>query len=85
MYTTVLVITDNKTLSMALYPKEAKELDLKLKVTSEGRSWVSVSDALFAVGAYHANAVTRLVVTAEQFQFLKKLYEQIGYDSLKMK
>ena len=76
------VITDTKQ-SMAFFQKEARDLELKLNVTSKGHEWMEIADALFAIHSNHKDAVTRLVVTTEQYTFLKKLNERLGWESCK--
>jgi len=73
----ICVITDNKN-SWAIDSKEASALELKLNVTSKGKEWKEIGDVLFIIGTNGDDAKTRVVITPEQFAFLKMLHEREG-------
>ena len=73
----ICVITDNKT-SWAIDSKEATALELKLNVTSKGKEWKEIGTVLFIIGTNRDDAKTRVIITPEQFAFLKMLHEREG-------
>ena len=58
---------------LLLTPAEAIQLELKLNVTRNGHAWSDIGDALFDFGTNKANAVSKIVVTDEQFDFLVRI------------
>ena len=64
------IVYDKQTLYVN--KEQARQLELKLNVSSKGREWIDVGDQLFA---FHTGDVKEqeLIVTEEQFLFLKKL------------
>jgi hypothetical protein len=64
------VITDNISI-IELNKEDARDLELKLNVTSKGHIWSYIGDALFN---FHPNVYTdNFVVTTEELNFLKKI------------
>jgi len=62
---------------------DARLLELKLNVTSKGREWKDIGDALFA---FHTGNSTceDLCVTQEQFIYLKRLTEYSLHECRKL-
>jgi hypothetical protein len=58
---------------LLLTPAEAIRLELKLNVTSNGRTWSNIGDALYDFGTKKVSAAAKIVVTDEQYDFLLKL------------
>ena len=73
----ICVITDNKN-SWAIDSKEAIALELKLNVTSKAKEWKEIGDVLLIIGTNGDDAKTRVVITTEQFEFLKMLHQREG-------
>jgi len=67
---TTFVITDNISI-IELNKEDARDLELKLNVTSKGHAWSYIGDALynFQPDIYTDN----FVVTTEELNFLKKI------------
>lgn len=66
----MLTITCNDQ-TMILGRDDARDLELKLNVSSKGRLWVSLGDSLFE---FHSTGVSaKINVTKEQFEFLELL------------
>ena len=64
------IITDNISTIELTKPK-ARELELKFNVTSKGRTWSNIGDALFN---FWPDVYTDdFVVTTEQLEFLNKI------------
>ena len=74
----IVVITDNIKNSWAIDSKEAIALELKLNVTSKAKEWKEIGDVLLIIGTNGDDAKTRVVITTEQFAFLKMLHERQG-------
>lgn len=74
----IAVITDDIKNSWAIDSKEATALELKLNVTSKAFLWKTVGDDLFAIGTNKETAKTRVIVSKEQFDFLKMLHQREG-------
>jgi hypothetical protein len=77
-----MILTDEKN-PVAIDEKDARDLELKLNVTSKGADWKTIGDALFAFHSNRGNAVNRLVITTEQLEFMKLLMRRMGWDSCK--
>ena len=66
----MLIITCNDQ-TMILGRDDARDLELKLNVSSKGRLWVSLGDSLFD---FHSTGVSaKINVTKEQYDFLEIL------------
>ena len=65
----MFTVTDSNT-SFILNEQEAIDLELKLNVTEYGRPWRSIGDALYNYGTQNSNALTNVLVTTEQLDFL---------------
>jgi len=65
----MLTVTDSNT-SFILNEREAIDLEVKLNVTEYGRPWRSIGDVLYNYGTQNSNALTNVLVTTEQFDFL---------------
>lgn len=65
--------------SMSLTRDDARDLELKLNVTSKGRTWASLGNTLFDFHSTGKSATTDISV--EQFLFLELLRTKIGYES----
>jgi len=64
------VITDNISI-IELNKEDARDLELKLNVTSKGHTWSYIGDALFN---FQPDVYTdNFVVTTEQITFLNKI------------
>ena len=58
---------------LLLTTAEAIQLELKLNVTSNGRLWSNIGDALYNFGTKKATAASKIVVTDEQYDFLTRI------------
>ena len=65
--------------SMSLTRDDARDLELKLNVTSKGRTWNALGNTLFDFHSTGNPAITD--ITVEQFTFLELLKSKIGTDS----
>jgi hypothetical protein len=74
--------TDEKN-PVAIDVKDARDLELKLNVTSKGQDWKKIGDALFAFHSNRGNAVNRLIITTEQLEFMKQLMTRMGWEACK--
>jgi hypothetical protein len=79
---TAMILTDEKN-PVAIDEKDARDLELKLNVTSKAANWKTIGDALFAFHSNRGNAVNRLVITTEQLEFMKLLMRRIGWEACK--
>jgi hypothetical protein len=77
-----MIITDEKN-PVAIDEKDARDLELKLNVTSKGQDWKTIGDALFAFHSNREDAINRLIITTEQLVFLKILMTRIGWEACK--
>ena len=59
--------------NMYLTQREAIDLELCLNVTTVGREWVYIGDALYNFGTNKSDAKTELIVSDHQFNFLQVL------------
>ena len=64
------IITESGKHTFTLKKSECVPLELKLNVTSRSKEWKHISDYLFDFGSDKATAVSELVVTNEQYEFL---------------
>jgi hypothetical protein len=76
MLTVTCTVTNQ---SMSLTRDDARDLELKLNVTSKGRTWASLGSALFDFHSTGNPAITD--ITPEQFLFLELLQTKNGYES----
>jgi hypothetical protein len=67
--------------SMTLSRDDARDLELKLNVTSKGRTWNALGNTLFNFHSIGKPITTDISV--EQFTFLELLKTKIGTDSCK--
>lgn len=66
---------------MLLDRKDARDLELKLNVSSKGRPWISLGTTFFE---FHSTGIpVQVEVTKEQFQFLELLTTKKGWESCK--
>jgi hypothetical protein len=77
-----MILTDEKN-PLAIDEKDARDLELKLNVTSKAQVWKTIGDTLFAFHSNRGNAVNRLIITTEQLEFMKLLMTRKGWDSCK--
>ena len=63
--------------------EEARDLELKLNVTSKGHLWKHIGDVLFDFMSERVPVSTRLVVTTEQLAFLLVLKNRKGSENCK--
>jgi len=73
----ILILTDGED-RILVDKEEARDLELKLNVTSKGHPWKHIGDVLFALTTESPEAPSRFVVTKEQLAFLKVLQERKG-------
>jgi len=78
----VVIITDDKD-RLLVDREEARDLELKLNVTSKGRLWKSIGDVLFDFMSERVPVSSRLVVTTEQLAFLLVLKNRKGWETCK--
>ena len=64
------IITESGKHTFTLKKSECVPLELKLNVSSKGKGWKHIGDYLFDFGSDKATAVSELVVTNEQYEFL---------------
>jgi len=75
----LFTITDSKSVLM-LTKQETGELELKLNVSSYGHEWRStIGDKLFDFSSGKEGALTILVVTTIQYEFLSMLRQKSGW------
>ena len=78
----VIVITDDKD-RLLVDREEARDLELKLNVTSKGHPWKHIGDVLFDFMSERVPVSSRLVVTTEQLAFLQVLKNRKGWETCK--
>jgi hypothetical protein len=78
----VVIITDDKD-RLLVDREEARDLELKLNVTSKGHLWKHIGDVLFDFMSERVPVSTRLVVTTEQLAFLLVLKNRKGWETCK--
>ena len=78
----VMIITDD-TDRLLVNREEARDLELKLNVTSKGRLWRPIGDVLFDFMSERIPVSTRLLVTTEQLAFLLVLKNRKGWETCK--
>ena len=76
-YIMLTIIATNQ--SMTLSRDDARDLELKLNVTSKGRTWASLGNTLFEFHSIGKSFTTD--ITVEQFTFLELLKTKSGYES----
>ena len=59
--------------TMSLNREQAIALELCLNVTTVGREWKNIGDALFNFGTNNSNKLTKLFVSEIEFNFLQML------------
>ena len=64
------IITESGKHTFTLKKSECVPLELKLIVTSRSKEWKHISDYLFDFGSDKTTAISELVVTNEQYEFL---------------
>ena len=77
-----MILTDEKESFVVDYV-EARDLELKLNVTSKGRPWIELGNRLFKFSARDPSVASRHVITGEQLAFLKVLQTRKGTDACK--
>ena len=77
-----MILTDEKESFVVDYV-EARDLELKLNVTSKGRPWIELGNLLFKFSARDLSVASRHVITGEQLAFLKVLQTRKGTDACK--
>jgi hypothetical protein len=77
-----MILTDEKESFVVDYV-EARDLELKLNVTSKGRPWIELGNLLFKFSARDPSVASRHVITGEQLAFLKVLQTRKGTDACK--
>jgi hypothetical protein len=69
--------------TLSLSRDNARELELKLNVSSKGHLWSALGTALFDFHSVGSAKPIYYTVTTEQYQFLEVLRTKAGYDSCK--
>jgi hypothetical protein len=64
------IITESGKYTFTLKKSECVPLELKLNVTAKGKGWKHIGDYLYEYGTDQHRAITELVVTDEQYEFL---------------
>jgi hypothetical protein len=64
------VITESGKHTFSVKRGECVSLELKLNVTSKGHVWQHIGDYLMEYGTGRAHAVSEIVVTDDQYEFL---------------
>ena len=77
-----MILTDEKESFVVDYV-EARDLELKLNVTSKGRPWIELGNLLFKFSVRDPTIASRHVITGEQLAFLKVLQTRKGTDACK--
>jgi hypothetical protein len=69
--------------TLSLSRDEARDLELKLNVSSKGHLWSAIGTALFDFHSVGSTKPIYYTVTAEQYEFLELLRTKAGYESCK--
>jgi hypothetical protein len=75
-----MILTDEKT-PLAIDLREGRELEQRIGVSSKGKIWKNICDALIAFYTHSPNSVNRLIVSTEQLEFLKILLAKPSIES----
>jgi len=67
------IITEDMKHGFTLKKEECVPLELKLNVSSKGRVWSHIGTILFEFGTGQPTALTKIVVTNDQYEFLLQL------------
>jgi hypothetical protein len=77
------IITESGKHTFTLKKSECVPLELKLSVTSKAKGWKHIGDYLFEFGTDKEKAISELVVTNEQYEFLIMLMGKKNWEECK--
>ena len=66
--------------TITLTARESIDLELKLNVTSKGKTWSHIGDILYDFGSGKKGAITSILLTEEQYDFVEVLLKRATWE-----
>jgi hypothetical protein len=75
------LLSENGQPTITLTRAECSSLELKLNVSSKGNLWRHIGDYLFDYGTGKSDTVTRILLTAYQYEFISILLKKPTWET----